>query len=175
MQTDEGIPQACGRIALTCGLTCKQAADDLGVGMPTLNRWITASRDTDRRSGTASLAIRLHIKVTKEQSSLCAVKAPSLFEERSLRYQVATPSLPCKRCRRSRCCSARCQLRCFAFVYEVQEPAAPALFTPIADQASLQFDQLAYSCSPYRFRQPVSFVLCHNMHREGPQAFLGLQ
>jgi transposase len=32
------------RIALTSGLTRKQVADDLGVGMSTLNRWITAYR-----------------------------------------------------------------------------------------------------------------------------------
>ena len=35
------------RIALTSGLTHKQVADDLGVGMSTLNKWITAYRDTD--------------------------------------------------------------------------------------------------------------------------------
>jgi len=31
----------------TSGLTRKQVADDLGVGMSTLNKWITAHRDTD--------------------------------------------------------------------------------------------------------------------------------
>ena len=35
------------RIALTSWLTRKQVADDLGVGMSTLNKWITAHRDTD--------------------------------------------------------------------------------------------------------------------------------
>ena len=35
------------RIALTSGLARKQVADDLGVGMPTLNKWITAYQDTD--------------------------------------------------------------------------------------------------------------------------------
>ena len=35
------------RIALTSGLTRKQVADDLGVEMSTLNKWITAHRDTD--------------------------------------------------------------------------------------------------------------------------------
>jgi transposase len=35
------------RIALTSGLTRKQVADDLGIGMSTLNRWITSHRDTD--------------------------------------------------------------------------------------------------------------------------------
>ena len=34
-------------IALTSGLARKQVADDLGVGMSTLNKWITAHRDTD--------------------------------------------------------------------------------------------------------------------------------
>ena len=35
------------RIALTSGLTRKHVADDLGVGMSTLNKWITARGDTD--------------------------------------------------------------------------------------------------------------------------------
>ena len=35
------------RIALTSGLTRKQVADDLGVGMSTLNKWITAHRYTN--------------------------------------------------------------------------------------------------------------------------------
>jgi len=35
------------RIALTSGLKRKQVADDLGVGMSTLNKWISAHRDTD--------------------------------------------------------------------------------------------------------------------------------
>jgi transposase len=35
------------RIALTSGLSRKQIADDLGIAMSTLNKWITAHRDTD--------------------------------------------------------------------------------------------------------------------------------
>jgi len=35
------------RIAPTNGLTRKQVADDLGIGTSTLNKWITAHRDTD--------------------------------------------------------------------------------------------------------------------------------
>ncbi|SMX50781.1 hypothetical protein PEV8663_04799 [Pelagimonas varians] len=35
------------RIALTSGLTRREVADDLGVGMSTLNKWTTAHRDTD--------------------------------------------------------------------------------------------------------------------------------
>ena len=45
-RTDEFRKDAV-RIALTSGLTRKQVADDLGVGMSTLNKWITAYRDTD--------------------------------------------------------------------------------------------------------------------------------
>ena len=45
-RTDEFRKDAV-RIALTSGLTRKQVADDLGVGMSTLNKWITAHRDID--------------------------------------------------------------------------------------------------------------------------------
>ena len=45
-RTDE-FRQDAMRIALTSGLTRKQVADDLGVGMSTLNKRITAHRDTD--------------------------------------------------------------------------------------------------------------------------------
>lgn len=45
-RTDE-FRQNAVRIALTSGLTRKQVADDLGVGMSTLNKWITTHRDTD--------------------------------------------------------------------------------------------------------------------------------
>jgi len=44
-RTDE-FRQDAVRIALTSGLTRKQVADDLGVGMSTLNKWITTHRDT---------------------------------------------------------------------------------------------------------------------------------
>jgi len=45
-RTDE-FRQDAVRIALTSGLTRKQPADDLGVRVSTLNKWITAHRDTD--------------------------------------------------------------------------------------------------------------------------------
>jgi len=35
------------RIALTSGLSRRQLADELGGGMSTLNKWVTAHRDTD--------------------------------------------------------------------------------------------------------------------------------
>lgn len=46
VRTDEFRKDAV-RIALTSGLSRKQVADDLGVGMSTLNKWITAHRDTN--------------------------------------------------------------------------------------------------------------------------------
>ena len=45
-RTDE-FRQDAVRIALTRGLTGKQVADDLGVGMTTLKKWIKVYRDTD--------------------------------------------------------------------------------------------------------------------------------
>jgi transposase len=45
-RTDEFRKDAV-RIALTSGLTRKQVADDLDIGMSTLNKWVTAHRDTD--------------------------------------------------------------------------------------------------------------------------------
>jgi len=45
VKTDEFRKDAV-RIALTSGLSRKQLADDLGVGMSTLNKWITARTAT---------------------------------------------------------------------------------------------------------------------------------
>jgi len=45
-RTDEFRKDAV-RLTLTSGLTRKQIASDLGVGMSTLNKWITAHHDTD--------------------------------------------------------------------------------------------------------------------------------
>ena len=45
-RTEEFRPDAV-RIALTSGLTRKQVASDLGVGLSTRNKWVAANRDTD--------------------------------------------------------------------------------------------------------------------------------
>lgn len=45
-RTDEFREDAV-RIALTSGLTRRQVADDLGVGLSTLNKWAKANRDAD--------------------------------------------------------------------------------------------------------------------------------
>lgn len=72
------------RIALTSGLTRKQVADDLGIGMSTLNKWITAHRDTDVVSKEdMSLAkendrLRREIRLLKEEREILK-KATQFF------------------------------------------------------------------------------------------------
>ena len=72
------------RIALTSGLTRKQVADDLGVGMSTLNKWITAHRDTDMISKEdLDLAqyndrLRREIRLLKEEREILK-KATQFF------------------------------------------------------------------------------------------------
>ena len=46
VRTDEFRKDAV-RIALTSGLSRHKVADDLGVGLSTLNKWVNAHRDTD--------------------------------------------------------------------------------------------------------------------------------
>ena len=47
LKRTEEFRQDAVRIALTSGLTRKQVADDLGVGMSALSKWITVHRATD--------------------------------------------------------------------------------------------------------------------------------
>jgi len=74
-RTDEFRADAL-RIALTSGLKRKQVADDLGVGMSTLNKWITAHRGTDVVSKEdLSLAqenerLRREVRVLEEESDI---------------------------------------------------------------------------------------------------------
>ena len=64
-RTDEFRKDAV-RIALTSGLTRKQVASDLGVGMSTLNKWITAHRDTDVVSKEDQDLIRENDRLRRE-------------------------------------------------------------------------------------------------------------
>ena len=72
------------RIALTSGLTHKQVADAMGVCMSTLNKWITAHRDTDMISKEdLSLAqendrLRREIRLLKEDREILK-KATQFF------------------------------------------------------------------------------------------------
>jgi transposase len=82
-RTDEFRKDAV-RIALTSGLTRKQVAGDLGIGMSTLNKWITAHRDTDVISkGDMSLAqendrLRRENRILKEERDILK-KATQFF------------------------------------------------------------------------------------------------
>jgi transposase len=82
-RTDE-FRQDAVRIALTSGLTRKQVADDLGVGMSTLNKWITAHRDTDVVSqedldlAKENDRLRREIKLLKEERDILK-KATQFF------------------------------------------------------------------------------------------------
>ena len=82
-RTDE-FRQDAVRIALTSGLTRKQIASDLGVGMSTLNKWITAYRDTDVVSKEdLSLAqenerLRREVRILKEERDILK-KATQFF------------------------------------------------------------------------------------------------
>ncbi len=64
------------RIALTCGLTRKHRAGDLGIGMSTLNTWVTAHRDTDvmsnedLRLAQESERLRRENRILKEEREI---------------------------------------------------------------------------------------------------------
>mgnify|MGYP001394605182 FL=1 len=80
-QTEE-FRQDAVRIGLTSGLTRKQVADDLGIGMSTLNKWITAHRDTDMVSkkdldlAKENDLLRREVRLLKEERKILK-KAPS--------------------------------------------------------------------------------------------------
>ena len=71
-------------IALTSGLARKQVAHDLGVGMSTLNKWITAYRDTDVVSkedldlAEENERLRREIRLLKEEREILK-KATQFF------------------------------------------------------------------------------------------------
>ena len=75
VRTDEFRKDAV-RIALTSGLSRKQIAEDLGVGMSTLNKWITAHGDTDvvsvedRELAFENERLRRENRIIKEEREL---------------------------------------------------------------------------------------------------------
>ena len=64
------------RIALASGLSRQQVADDLGVGKSTLNKWVTAHRDTDvvssedRDLAAENERLRREIRILKEERDI---------------------------------------------------------------------------------------------------------
>jgi len=82
-RTDEFRKDAV-RIALNSGLTRKQVADDLGVGMSTLNKWVTAHRDSgvvskeDLSLAKENDRLRREIRILKEERDILK-KATQFF------------------------------------------------------------------------------------------------
>jgi len=72
------------RIALTSGLTRKQIASDLGVGMSTLNKWVTEHRDTevvsqeDQDLARENDRLRREVRLLKEERDILK-KATQFF------------------------------------------------------------------------------------------------
>ena len=86
------------RIALTGGLTRKQVADDLGVGMSALNKRITSHRNTDMISkedlsvGQENDRLRRKNRILKEEKEVLK-KAKLFFASQS---NPVTNGLPLK-------------------------------------------------------------------------------
>ena len=72
------------RIALTSGLSRKQAAADLGVGLSSLNKWVTAHRNTEMVSdedldlARENERLRRENRILKEESEILK-KATQFF------------------------------------------------------------------------------------------------
>ena len=109
------------RIALTSGLSRQQVADDLGVGKSTLNKWVTAHRDTDvvssedRDLARANERLRRENRILKEDREVTPFKGyatPSIAQSKLdgcllMRYHAS----PKVRATASRCFFSSASLR----------------------------------------------------------------
>ena len=72
------------RLALASGRTRREVADDLGVGLSTLNKWVNAHRDTDvvsaedRELARENERLRREIRILKEERDILK-KATQFF------------------------------------------------------------------------------------------------
>ena len=105
-RTDEFRADAV-RIALTSGLTRKQVASDLGVGLSTLNKWITAHRDTDVMSdkdldlARENERLRRENRILKEEREILKNRSgPQPAQDQPHRQLVAEPRHDRFHCRR---------------------------------------------------------------------------
>lgn len=91
-RTDEFRKDAV-RIALTRGLTRRQVADDPGVALSTLNKWVNADRDTDvvpvgdREPARENERLRCEIRLLREERHILK-KLPCSSRARSREVQV---------------------------------------------------------------------------------------
>jgi len=96
-RTDEFRKDAV-RIALTSGLSRQQVADDLGVGKSTLNKWVTAHRDTDvvssedRDLAAENERLRRENRILKEERDI--LKNRHRPQPACARYKQPVLSLP---------------------------------------------------------------------------------
>lgn len=92
VRTDEFRKDAV-RNALTSGLSRRQVADDLGGGLSTLNKWVTAHRDTDvvsaedRELARENERLRRENRILKEERDILK-KPPSSSRAKSREVQV---------------------------------------------------------------------------------------
>lgn len=70
LQRTEEFKRDAVRIALTSGLTRRQASSDLGIGMSTLNKWISIYRQTDIVSSEDQELLRENERLRKENRIL---------------------------------------------------------------------------------------------------------
>jgi len=89
VRTDEFRKDAV-RIALTSGLSQRQVADDLGVGMSTLNKWVTAHRETDvvstedRELARENERLRREIRILKAERDILKKAAVGSTGQRNI-------------------------------------------------------------------------------------------
>ena len=86
------------RIALTGGLTRKQVAFDLGIGLSTLNKWVTVHRDTDVMSDKDLDLARENERLRRENHVL--------KEERDILKNRSGPRPACARYKQPVLCCA---------------------------------------------------------------------
>ncbi|WP_416883152.1 IS3 family transposase [Marivita sp.] len=81
------------RIALTSGLTRRQVASDLGVGLSTLNKWVMAHRDTDVVSdkeldlARENERLRRENRILKEERDILKKGHGLLREPKAMRFR----------------------------------------------------------------------------------------
>ena len=84
------------RIALTSGLSRRQVADDLGGGFSTLNKWVSAHRDTDvlsaedRDLARENERLRREVGILKEERDI--LTPPVLREPIAVRFRFVEES-----------------------------------------------------------------------------------
>ncbi|MBY0135066.1 IS3 family transposase, partial [Paracoccus yeei] len=87
------IRQDAVRIALSSGLSRRQSADDLGVGVSTLSKWVNAHCDADvvsaedRALARENERLRREIRILKEEREILKKSHPGLREPKAVRVR----------------------------------------------------------------------------------------